>query len=111
MSRPNRRAKRQARAVADEFHQDGRDRAGERVEDALLSDEMWCWLVEAVELAGDYGHERWKEIDEDDDEPSAIDEELRCVLSAAEVQLDEARDLREEELVASALEDVDEPDD
>lgn len=104
MTRPNRRAKRQARAVADEFHEDGRDRAGERVQDALLSDELWCWLVEAAELAGDYNHERWQELDERD----APEDDLRAYLAAAEVQLDEALQERQDQLIEQTLEDVDE---
>lgn len=104
---PNRNAKRRARAAAEEYHEKGRDRAGEAVRDALLSDEMFCWLVQAASQAGDYGHERWNELDERE----IPEDDLRTFLSAAELQLADAASEREDQLVAEALAEIEEDDD
>jgi IS5 family transposase len=105
--RPNTHAKRRARAAADEFYDEGRDRAGEAVRDALLSDEMFCWLVQAADLAGDYSHARWQELDDRD----VPEDDLRALLDAAELQLADAASEREDQLVAEALAEIEVDDD
>jgi len=101
--------RRRAREVASDVAAEHGDRAGERVRDALLEDEMWCWLVEAADRAGDYGHQRWGELKNAGADTLRQEDELKSTLSSAELKLTDAREAREEQLLVDVVDDVADP--
>lgn len=99
MSRLSRSAKKRARNVAEEIAEEHGNPAAEQAREALCSDEMWCWLATASYQAGDYGHQRWKELEDDE----IRRDELKSLLAEAELTLDEARSLREAQLIEQTV--------
>lgn len=94
-------ARKRINAVVADVADEAGDDAADRVRDALRSDEMYCWLVEAAQRADTYRHERWSELQGTDRLRSYDD--TRAKLGAAELHLDTAQRLREDQLVSAAL--------
>lgn len=107
MARPETRAQHRASDVADEYHERGRDRLADLVRANLLDDDLWCWLTVATDRASGMSHQRWRELGGDVDSPHVPEDELRDHLSSVELQLADALELRERQLIDEALEEVD----
>ena len=82
-------------AIALAYHEG----AAEAAEDALLEDDLWCWLVVAADRAEDMEAYRTLDLNHDDQRH----DELRGHLAKAHGHLVTARDLRRDGLLADVI--------